>query len=783
MPASPSPSSSSASLPPLPQETPQDAPNTDPGSAAAADAHRYNNHDNDIDDHGALKKLHVETSPITSSTSFLDDIIPLPILRYPTKNLVRASLLPLYVGEHEQQERNQQRVTRGHEPIPVMNSHSSSSSSLDTPQHRPILRLASLSILIIFLVVIFFEGLTGAPLKSEGKPTAVRRSEHNSASESWLSREEAEMEKVLSGLTSLFTGDVHGWNGDGNSNEQVVIVSEEDGSETSYAHVDADHPGTSSNTSMSTFFSVASPSSESASGNLHLDLDTQWALEIALAADARSKKHSGKKGAEEEKKISKQQRGGWAKWVFVKGLRLDGLTQWEQGQMERNSMTMEEEEEGAGMQKQKEKEKKKMNKKRAARTRGGRYIFIGDIHSSLSPLRRLLHKLSFDPSLDTIIATGDVITKGPHPHETLDLLRRSNARGVRGNHDQKVIEWRGWMEDVGSGKKKGQGHKNADADENDNAESESWQSFVDVLDDQFNPQSRSSTLPAGEKRSKTTLTSSDETALLHHLDTLGARYPSNWDWGGEHFKIARHLSSANYKFLLSMPLVLHIPDLTAMVVHAGILPYDTTKHVDARSASDRERNAGDISNSHGDPLAFFAKVPQNQVPYHLLNIRSITKKGEPTKSNSGGTPWSKVWNEEMRRCASGSEGVEELGLSPETEEDIELIEEVDGRDSDQEHEPEGTETDSKSKRSQERAHAPNSPSTNTCSPTTIIYGHAAARGLDIKKYSKGLDTACANGKQLTALVVGDVHELKKMKKGKKTSVGGHDGVIVDVDCS
>lgn len=40
-----------------------------------------------------------------------------------------------------------------------------------------------------------------------------------------------------------------------------------------------------------------------------------------------------------------------------------------------------------------------------------------------------------------------------------------------------------------------------------------------------------------------------------------------------------------------------------------------------------------------------------------------------------------------------------------------------------------------------------------CEPSTVVYGHAATRGLDIKRYSMGLDTGCLYGRELTALVV------------------------------
>lgn len=38
---------------------------------------------------------------------------------------------------------------------------------------------------------------------------------------------------------------------------------------------------------------------------------------------------------------------------------------------------------------------------------------------------------------------------------------------------------------------------------------------------------------------------------------------------------------------------------------------------------------------------------------------------------------------------------------------------------------------------------------------TVIYGHDASSGLNIKKYTKGLDSGCVQGGKLTALVVED----------------------------
>lgn len=35
----------------------------------------------------------------------------------------------------------------------------------------------------------------------------------------------------------------------------------------------------------------------------------------------------------------------------------------------------------------------------------------------------------------------------------------------------------------------------------------------------------------------------------------------------------------------------------------------------------------------------------------------------------------------------------------------------------------------------------------------VIYGHDSKRGLQIREYSKGLDTGCLKGGKLTALVI------------------------------
>ena len=61
---------------------------------------------------------------------------------------------------------------------------------------------------------------------------------------------------------------------------------------------------------------------------------------------------------------------------------------------------------------------------------------------------RLLDKLSYDESSDKFIHVGDIVAKGPHKGSlaVLTYMSSHNITGVRGNHDQKVIEWRGWLD-------------------------------------------------------------------------------------------------------------------------------------------------------------------------------------------------------------------------------------------------------------------------------------------------------------------------------------------------
>lgn len=62
---------------------------------------------------------------------------------------------------------------------------------------------------------------------------------------------------------------------------------------------------------------------------------------------------------------------------------------------------------------------------------------IGDIHGCVLPFEALLEKIAFDPSVDKLLLTGDLVNRGPHSLQTLRLIKKldKSVITVLGNHD------------------------------------------------------------------------------------------------------------------------------------------------------------------------------------------------------------------------------------------------------------------------------------------------------------------------------------------------------------
>jgi hypothetical protein len=68
-----------------------------------------------------------------------------------------------------------------------------------------------------------------------------------------------------------------------------------------------------------------------------------------------------------------------------------------------------------------------------------RTLFIGDVHSCADELSDLLDRAAF-VSGDRVLFTGDLLSRGPKPHEVMKLYRQLGARAPVGNHEQRLID-------------------------------------------------------------------------------------------------------------------------------------------------------------------------------------------------------------------------------------------------------------------------------------------------------------------------------------------------------
>lgn len=339
--------------------------------------------------------------------------------------------------------------------------------------------------------------------------------------------------------------------------------------------------------------------------------------------------------------------------------------------------------------------------------------------------RKLLKLVKYHPSQDTLFHVGDLLTKGPHKGSlaVLQYMTSNNITGVRGNHDQLVIEWRSWRNWISL--------------------TSCGKEWLDTLEESWeHAQAHDPTISLQSwLKDQKQAQSVAEKAWWKSIPTDGLLLD-------DHYKIAKEISEAQYQYLLNLPLRLYIPSAHAFIVHAGLLASDPrypvndaerqplaqiptlTRHQSSQLTGPTDKGGfGDSDSLFGSSkkvinalrnlqeIGILAQIPQNNAPWVTLNVRSITKDGKISKAASGGTPWSKIWQAHMRSC-NGYHTKDKA---------------ADRDSSDNSHILFDSEEEATSKKLDLK-----------CYPSTTIYGHAAARGLDVKRWSFGLDSGCVS---------------------------------------
>jgi serine/threonine protein phosphatase 1 len=69
----------------------------------------------------------------------------------------------------------------------------------------------------------------------------------------------------------------------------------------------------------------------------------------------------------------------------------------------------------------------------------GQDFFLGDLHGSLTNLKKLLYKVKFNKHKDRVFSVGDLIDRGTHSYECLSLLDEPWFNSILGNHEQFLL--------------------------------------------------------------------------------------------------------------------------------------------------------------------------------------------------------------------------------------------------------------------------------------------------------------------------------------------------------
>ncbi|KAF9283431.1 hypothetical protein BGZ68_005348 [Mortierella alpina] len=251
-----------------------------------------------------------------------------------------------------------------------------------------------------------------------------------------------------------------------------------------------------------------------------------------------------------------------------------------------------------------------------AKPNGGRTIIVGDVHGHLDGLMTFLSKVEFDQTKDKLILAGDLVAKGPKSLEVLDKVRQMGAECVRGNHDDEVLRWRGYLDSL----KKKPSVKEEEVEDDETCEIDDDDKEEDVEADKDDSEEQCEDEPETPPKEQP----------VEEVVDLPKSIPKDLIKGSQHHLLAQKMTDAQYEYLSNCPLMLTLPDTISKrkdaiyVMHAGI-----------------------------NPVEGF----DNQQPWTVFNVRNILDGKVPSRKKKEGTSWSKMYNDaESKRVEKGAKG-------------------------------------------------------------------------------------------------------------------------------
>ncbi|KZL84870.1 calcineurin-like phosphoesterase [Colletotrichum incanum] len=375
---------------------------------------------------------------------------------------------------------------------------------------------------------------------------------------------------------------------------------------------------------------------------------------------------------------------------------------------------------------------------------GHRLVIVGDVHGMRASLDKLLEELRFDASRgDHLVLAGDMINKGPDSRGVIDLAMRLGASAVRGNHEDRVLLAHRSMKTTHVADEDAHGNPVTTRDEETKAEDHKTEDHKTEDPKTEDPKTEDPPKPESEPNAAAADDNNDdntapETAEEPEQDDLEPAIFPHGD--SKERATARALSRKHLDWLSTLPVILDVGTVenlgNLVVVHAGLVPGLTLKQQD---------------------------------PWAVMNMRGLVYPREELRRQEA----RKVL-EEYRKTHTAAPGITETMIEREHErrrkpDDRKIAIPTDRRD--------GASSWPKAWNAHQKALPEAEPR------TAVAYGHDSKKGLNINKYTFGLDSGCVNGGELTALVIEataegvthviksvkcDKHEGKRVKKHKKS---------------